>query len=149
MKGTIKDFAVGIPIGIMYNIFFNKVTESMLKDYPYNERFEKTIIYLLVISVITFIVAQKIFYENNGIMYVSLVCGSLLLLFNSIVVNWEKISDDAKLLIFGIILGASLWFAFYVSYDVEKNNDNKKPVVKKLKQKNKVELDLDNLDELL
>jgi flagellar biosynthesis component FlhA len=59
-----------------------------------------------------------------------------MLLFNSMITNWEKMSSQTKLLLLGINFGLIVWFSYYkIKSNNKKEKNNKK--IKDKKRKNK------------
>lgn len=132
----IKDLLFGIPIGILYNLFFDKYITMSYNELAYNERIQKTYTTMFIGSVIGFIIGNTLFYLHkrfkNSIVRMGLNIGSAILLFQSVIGNWDKIQDDTKLIFFGLILGLAIWYS-YSKKDDKKNK--KKDKKKKNKQK--------------
>ena len=127
----LKDIIIAVPIGIIFNVFVQKLASLILYDIPYEEKYQKTIILLFIAGIVGILIAQTMFSKNarykNRAMRYGLTFGSALLLIYSLITNWDKMDDSTKLVIMGIIMSGLIWYCYYG------DNEKKKKKVKKLK----------------
>src|SRR5438477_327574 len=104
----ISDLIFGIPLGVILNIFIQKTAEVIFATLPYNEKYQRTMTMFFLCSIVGFFMAQTIFNTTgklrNRIMRIGFTVASILLLFYSVLTNWDKMADETKLTIIGIVL---------------------------------------------
>lgn len=106
--GYTSDIILALPIGIIYNFFITKMSDLMTKDEDYEIKIHKYFIICLsgaifgIISAI-FIFSEQNILENRCVKY-GMTIGSVLLLINTLIFNWDLLSEDTKLLTIGILL---------------------------------------------
>lgn len=110
---------LAIPIGIIYNLLISKISSMITKDYEYNEKIQKNIIVEIISGIGAIAMAFYIFNnkkcKNKTAMY-GLLLGGGLLLFSSLVSNWNVVNDYTKIITLG---GIMIFFILY-SYKFEK-----------------------------
>jgi hypothetical protein len=62
--GFFKDIIIGLPIGIVYAIFMNKLADVLFEDLPYREKFQRAMITLFVSGILGIVLAQTIFSNS-------------------------------------------------------------------------------------
>lgn len=133
--GFVGDVILSIPFGIIYYFFIDKLMNVVLCDLPYAERYQKSLIFIFVIGLIGLILAFTLFKNNpffkNRALRFGLILGSALLIFYSIISNWNKMDDTTKIIIFSIMLGL---LVCYYYYNTEEEEGFKK--IKKKEEKN-------------
>lgn len=115
----ITDIIFSIPIGIIYSIFIQKLSEVIFTDLPYNDKCQKSASLIFFAGIIGLVLAQTIFTYNktfqNKIVKHGLVIGGVILILYSIINYWNKMTDEIKLIIAGIALGSLLWYSYYIT----------------------------------
>ncbi len=129
--GLIKNIALAAPLGIIYNLFMHKLVSIMLSEASgtNDDKHQKKIIILFIIGLVGLLIAFTIFtnseqYKNQTMKY-GLIFGNGLLLIYSMITNWDKMYDDTKLILMGIVFGGMVWYC-YSGEDVPKPKKKKK-----------------------
>lgn len=150
--GLFNDILLGAFIGIIFSVFVHKLSDVLFSGTPFKEKQQKILVMLFIVAIVAIVIAQTLFtysktFKNRAVR-LGLTFGSVLLLFHTLFTNWNTMSNDTKLLIFGISLGGLIWYGYKSSG--ESDEGNKKTSVKKLKNKEEVELEKfkDELEEL-
>ncbi len=115
-KKLVRDILLSIPFGLLYVFFINKISELLTSDTIYEEKIRKAIAISFIVVIIGLALAFKVFSGpgklKNRIIKYSLIFGNGIILINSIVYHWAKLSTDTKALMVGILLVMS----FLLSY---------------------------------
>lgn len=123
--GIIKDIAIAVPLGVIYNVFIHKLTSVILSGMEYEEKYQRSLILIFCAGIVGIIIAQIIFakksYYKNRPMRYGMIFGSVLLIIYSLITNWEKMNDNTKLILMGIIMMGLIWYCYYGSKDEKKN----------------------------
>jgi hypothetical protein len=124
---------LSIPIGIIYNLSISKLGQIITKDSIYKEKIEKNLIIEIIGGIIALIFAFGIFgnnrFENNIVKY-GLIFGGVILLFYSVISNWDTIEDITKL--FALITIMSFMIIYSYKY-ISKSKSKLKLKIKKNK----------------
>lgn len=129
--GIAGDIFLSVPIGITYYFFINKLMILSTNNMPYAERFQRSLIFIFVVGLISLILAFTLFKNNdffkNRPIRFGLILGSSLLIFYSIISNWGKMDDTTKIIIFSILLFVLIWYSYYSGddYKVKKKKKTK------------------------
>ncbi|AYV78405.1 MAG: hypothetical protein Edafosvirus12_4 [Edafosvirus sp.] len=130
--GFLYDALFAIPIAIIYDVLCYKIADVSFKDLPYKDKFQNTLTFLFVAGLIAIIIGQTLFKTNsnykNPILQKGFVLGGILLIIYTILMNWDKMTDENKLLIIVIIFGMLLWWVAG-SHVIEKEGKKKKKKV--------------------
>ena len=59
--------------------------------------------------------------EENSALKIGLYFGSAILVFNALIVNWDKMDSQTKLLLLGINFGLLIWNTFNVKDKTKKS----------------------------
>lgn len=115
--GLVGDLVFSVPLGIIYTIFFQKLGDVIFPNLSYTDKYQKYLIFLLVAGLVGIILAQTIFTYNktfkNQIIKHGLIIGGIILLLYPTLTYWNKMTDETKLLVIGIIFGCLLWYCYY------------------------------------
>ena len=134
--GFISDVVLAIPFGIIYYFFIDKIISVYLNDLPYTEKYQKSLIYIFVIGLIGLVLAFILFKNNNWFknraLSYGLIFGSCLLIFYSIITNWNKMDDITKIVVFSILLGLLVCYYYYSG---EESGTSKKTIKKSKKSR--------------
>jgi hypothetical protein len=127
---------LSIPISVIYSMVVITIGDIFNENNSYNEKIKNNLIIGIIGGIIALVIGAYLFakntsYENNIVKY-GFYGGGIILLFYSIVYNWNSLGNDSKCLIMLICLGFIMKYAFYW------NNDTKKIKNKKHKKKIKV-----------
>ncbi len=109
--------------------------------------------YLIAVTGIT--IAYTIFSNNpklkNDMMKYGIIIGSIGLLYNTLILNWDNLDNNNKLLLLGLNFGIILWYIYSKKKEIKKEVDLDKKKISKLKKKLKKHLKDDkeySLDDL-
>lgn len=133
----LTDIIIGVPIGIVLNIFIHQLSYVLYNDLPYKEKFQKSLLTLFIVGILSLTLAFTLFSNHsiykNRIMKFGFITGGALLIFYSIFYNWSKMEDWTKLIIFGLILGGLIFYCYKQSkakaeelIKAKRNKKNKK-----------------------
>ena len=98
-----------------YNIVVHNIVASSIKDVAYEDKINRSVIYLLVAGVFATVVSNKIKkskdHSNKGlILSKGLWYGGLLLLISPLFVVWTGINNDLKQILMMLSLGIIVWW---------------------------------------
>jgi hypothetical protein len=114
--GLVTDIAIGLPIGIMYNIFCHKVGEIINANFEYKEKVQRNLILTFVTGVLAIVLAITVFSEHkkfkNRAIKFGLYVGAILLLFHTLLYNWTILENDTKLFIILSALVGLIWYSY-------------------------------------
>lgn len=115
---SFNDIIFAIPIATIFNVFVYKISDIMYKDYQCKERYQKSATTLFVAGIIGIIIAQTVFNKknklNNRAVRFGLLGGSCLIIFYSVIKNWDLLDDVTKLIIFGILFSIIIAWSYFV-----------------------------------
>lgn len=141
------NITVSTMIAILYNFFVHYLTSTMFKNAAYEEKINRSIIFILIAGVIGVVMSKLLFdspkkkkskEKKTSVVSNGLWLGGILLIVTSIFVNWQTLSDDIKLLMIGITLVALI---YYSKRTLEYEEDDEYEDVKEVE-------DLDKLDKI-
>lgn len=124
------NFFYGGVIGIIYyliicqisnNIFLENQIPAHLSDSQ-----QKSIMFIYFGGLIGYYLGSKGIKKENGSLKIGLFFGSALLVFNALIVNWDKMDSQTKLLLLGINFGLLIWNTFNVKDKTKKSEKNLK-----------------------
>jgi len=114
------NITVSTSIAILYNLFVHHMASIMFKDASYEDKINKSIIFILIAGVIAVIMSNLLFEptkktksgrSSTSVISSGLWLGGILLIITSIFVNWQTLSDDIKLLMIGVTLLALIYYS--------------------------------------
>jgi CDP-diglyceride synthetase len=142
---SFNDILFAIPIAISFCILVFKTVDILYKEEQCREKYQKTATTLFVIGLVGIIISQAIFNKqnslNNRAVRFGLLAGSAMIIFYSVVHNWEMLDDITKLIIFGILFSVVIGWTYFASNNVKKIKN------KKNKLNNSNDIDDDDLDD--
>ena len=129
---------IGGIIGLIYYLIICQISNNLFLENKNIYSQQNSILFLYFGGLIGLFLGSNIFSEknklNNSSMKLGLYFGSSMLLFNSMITNWDNMNSQTKLLLLGINFGLIIWYSYY------KINSGKKNINKKrYKKKNKKE----------
>lgn len=133
----ISNLFVGGIIGLIYYLIICQISNNIFLENKNIYSMQNSILFLYFGGIIGLFLGINMFsrhnkFENTSIK-IGLYLGSAMLLFNSMITNWNKMNSQTKLLLLGINLGLIVWFSYY-----KIKSNNKKD--KKIKSDNKKEV---------
>ena len=114
------NITVSTSIAILYNLFVHHMASIMFKDNTYEDKINKSVIFILIAGVMGVVMAKLLFEESvdktktkvkQSVIGSGLWLGGILLIITSIFVNWQTLSDDIKLLMIGVTLVALIYYS--------------------------------------
>lgn len=126
----LNDLIYSIPLGVIYSLFVQKLCDVIFGDYRYNEKNQKYIMLLFISGVVGIILAKTIFTSNkkfqNKIIKDGLIIGGIILILYTVLSYWDKMTNETKLLIIGVVLGGLFWYCYNTNTkeDLIKTNKN-------------------------
>ena len=146
---SILDITVYITIAISYNLFIHHLATILYKDLPFEERFDSSIMFIFIMGIVGLVISRIIIGTNkevemkDSVLSMGFGIGGLLLVLTAIIVSWEKMSDDLRLIIStGVFVG--LVYVFYNYYE-RKDRKMKKRDTKLTTKISKTD---DNIDDI-
>lgn len=99
---------LSIPIGLFYNLVISKISNIITKDSSQKDKLQQSLVINIIGGIFAIVMAYFIFgskkMENNIAKY-GLLFGGAILLFYSVICNWDNIEDGTKLFaLFGIMI---------------------------------------------
>jgi len=126
---SFRDILFAIPIAVSFCVLVFKTVDILYKEEQCREKYQKTVTTLFVIGMIGIIISQAIFNKQNGLnnraIRIGLLCGSSLIIFYSVIHNWEILDDITKLIIFGILFSVVIGWTYVATSNVPQNKKNK------------------------
>jgi len=123
----LKKLLFGAPVAAIYYVLVYNIINATYESLPYNEKKQKTITLIFVISLLT--LTSSYFLMNDekiSSIKIGLAGGGALLMFNSVIKNWDNLESHTKVTILGLLFGFVLWVAYYA------NKNNKKELYDEL-----------------
>lgn len=93
-----------VPIGILHNMIFHNISDIVSCN-----NIEKKLIFLLISGVMSIIIG-KYFINSNAIKY-GLYFGGILLLYYTLIMNWDIMDKYVKIILIGIVFCYVIWFS--------------------------------------
>ncbi len=128
---SFNDILFAVPIAISFCVLVFKIVDILYKDEQCREKYQKTATTLFVIGLIGIIISQAIFNKqnnlNNRAVRFGLLAGSVMIIFYSVVRNWDLLDDITKLIIFSILFSVVIGWTYFASNNIKKikNKNNK------------------------
>ena len=120
-----KDIVFSLLFSFMYVITVNKSLNVYLSDLTYSDRFQQSTLIIFMIALLSLTLAYTIFDSNenykNNIIKMGLIFGAIWIMFHSLFINWDIISEQIKLLVVGVLFALIIWFSYNTN-----NTNNKK-----------------------
>lgn len=111
------DKIITILIIIMYNLFVHHLASMIFKNLSLEKKYTKSVILILVMGIIGIILGNML--KSNIVISNGLFYGGCILIVTGVIINWNKMTDQLKLILSGGLLISLIWFA------KEKLNSNK------------------------
>lgn len=151
----IKDIILGIIVGFLFYLLSFKLIDSIFENEKPADKIQKSVISLYIIAIIGITISNTVFTNNpklkNDMMKYGIIIGSVGLLYNSLILNWDNLDNNNKLLLLGLNFGIILWYIYSKKKEIKKEVDLDKKKISKLKKKLKKHLKDDkeySLDDL-
>jgi len=128
------DIVIALLIGIIYNFLVHKIGEIMNGNLEYKDKIQRNLILTFIGGIVALILAVIVFgankkYKNRSVRY-GLYIGGSILLFYTLLYNWNVLGNDTKLSIMVASLLGLLWYSYKgpvkksVKFDDEYDEDD-------------------------
>jgi len=104
----LKDIIIGTIIGILLNLFIHSFINSLEWDISYDDKYRRKITIAVTAGLISLILGYFMFPDNKCLK-IGLFVGGGLLIYYSLIMNWNVIDNMSKTLVLGGLLGLILW----------------------------------------
>jgi 4-hydroxybenzoate polyprenyltransferase len=126
---SLLNVTVSTMIAILYNLFVHHLTSSLFKDNDYEDKLNRSIIFLLVTGTLGVVMSKMMFdkkkdtkkKKNTQVVSNGLWLGGILLIITSLFINWHGLSDGIKMIMIGITL---ISLIYYSKQALEYEEDN-------------------------
>jgi hypothetical protein len=151
------NFFIGGIIGLIYYLIVCQISNNLFLENKTPLSMQKSILFLYFGGLIGLYLGSCAFSNKNKMsnssLKIGLYFGSSILLFNAIIVNWDAMDNQTKLLILGINFGLLIWYSFYkIKQNKIENEINRKKELlqkKELEKKKLIEKKREKLRKLL
>ncbi len=127
---SFSEILFAIPIAISFCVLIFKLVDILYKDEQCKDRYQKTATTLFIFGLVGIIISHAIFNNNNELnnraVRFGLLGGGSLIIFYSVVKNWDLLDDITKLLIFGISFVVVIGWSYFASKNIKKLKNKKK-----------------------
>ena len=128
--GYLVDFAIGSIIGFILYVLVISISKSATADLEFNEKTQKIFIFnfisglcLLCLAFTTFAKGGKL---NNRAVKTGLLLSGFCLSLNTIIINWDFLSDNTRICLIGVCLAIVVWYAYYLDSPTNKKKKKKR-----------------------
>lgn len=109
------DITVYGSIALIYNLFIHQLTSTVYKNYSYDEKMSYSVYTILIAGIIA-LVLSKIMAKNKkyteSVVAMGLGLGGSLLIFTSILVKWEGVTDGVKVALTGLAFVTIIYLCY-------------------------------------
>ena len=109
------NFFYGGVIGIIYYLIVCQISNNIFLEnqipIKLHESLQKSIIFIYFGGLLGYYLGSNSIKDNNTLK-VGLYFGSAILIFNSMIINWDKMDSQTKLLLLGINFGLLIWYSY-------------------------------------
>jgi len=103
-------------LSVLYILFVNKIAEMFsLSNSENEEKINSYVMTVYFISILGLVIANVWIIEKNNGNYVlkkSLTYGGIIILFYTMLNNWDMLDDYAKLTMFGLSIACVVYYAY-------------------------------------
>ena len=114
--GYAADVMISIPIAIIIYMLVEKLTIISIENEQFNQKIQKNQIILFIIGLALIGLAYSVFSENsklnNRSLQYSMYLSGGFLLFNSMILNWDVMDENTKVIILVIMFSGSVVFSY-------------------------------------
>ena len=142
------NFFIGGIIGLIYYLIVCQISNNLFLENKTHLSMQKSILFLYFGGLIGIYLGATSFSDkkkmSNSSLKIGLYFGASILIFNAMIVNWDAMDNQTKLLLLGINFGLLIWYSFYkikqnkIEEEIRKKKeleDKKKMEIKKLIEK--------------
>jgi hypothetical protein len=133
---VVTDLILAVPIGIIYNMIIHELSVILNDNFSYKDKIQRNLLMIFGGGLLGFVLA--IFFLSNSNQNIAikygLYLGSSLLLFHSVINNWQVMHNDTRIIIMILTLCVLIWYSYSSKASIKKKDDKKD---KKNKKHNK------------
>jgi len=111
------NFFIGGIIGLIYYLIICQISNNLFLENKTPLTMQKSILFLYFGGLIGLYLGSSVFSDkqklSNSSLKIGLYFGSSILIFNAMIVNWDAMNNQTKLLLLGINFGLITWYSFY------------------------------------
>jgi hypothetical protein len=125
--GYLTEFMIGSTIGFILYVFIVSISQTVTSTLEFNDRIQKIFIVKFLSALCLICLALTSFsyqgrFANRTVKW-GLVLSSAALSINTMVVNWNILSDSTKIILIGLCLSVIVWYAYYLESKDEKDEN--------------------------
>jgi len=117
---VLLDIFVYTTIAISYNIFVHHLATTIYKDLPFDEKYNKSLVFIFIAGLIGIVVSKLILKKGSeytkSVVSMGLGIGGAILIVTSIITNWNNLADEIRLFLSALVFGVLVYY-FYNYYD--------------------------------
>lgn len=125
---VIKNMFLGLVMALILYILVQSISVSITNGAEFEDKTQKIFIINFIIGIVLIISGNTIFgkrgsMKNKSVQY-GVIFGGISLMINTVVMNWDYLSDATRVSLIGLLLLVVVWYAYYRS--------NKKEQIEKM-----------------
>jgi len=111
---TLWSPTIYLSIAFLYNILVHNIASFLYKDQQYDEKNKSVTTFIIIAGIFAIVISKLIEDKDNKHILVvkGMMIGGILLLITVLLVNWENITEEIKIIMMMGIFGYILWIAF-------------------------------------
>lgn len=149
--GVIIDLLLAVPIGVIYNMIVHESADVFNDKFAYKDKVQRRLLTVFgggLIGMIIAVFCLSNSVQNTAIKY-GLYVGSLLLLFHSVIYNWQIMQNDTRIIVMVLTLCTLIWYSYSSNSNKDKTSKSNKNDKKKIYSNDYVNSDGIKLSEIL
>ena len=111
------DLLICILIVLLFLLFVYKLIEILTIKQKPDDKVKKTLILAFIFGIISLTMGFYVFGKSglkNRPIKIGLIVGSLILIFQSLITNWDKLQHDVRLMFIGILFGMTIFASYFL-----------------------------------
>lgn len=116
-KNLAIDLLISIPIVLLFLLFVYKLIEILtMKEKP-DDKVKKTLILAFIFGIVSLAIGFYVFGKSglkNRPVKIGLIVGAIILLFQSLITNWDKLQHDVRLMFIGVVFGVTIFASYFL-----------------------------------
>jgi hypothetical protein len=122
----LKDISIGITIAVILYVFILSITTIMTNNETISEKTQKVFIWNFIAGISLIFMGNTVFNNTNGIKNNAMRYGAILggcgLMVNSIIMNWDYLSDTTRVVLFGLLLMVIIAYSYRKKNVIKENS---------------------------
>ena len=122
----LKDISIGITIAVILYVFILSITTIMTNNETISEKTQKVFIWNFIAGIALIFMGNTVFNNTNGIKNNAIRYGAILggcgLMVNSIIMNWDYLSDATRVVLFGLLLMVIIAYSYRKKKVIKENS---------------------------